>query len=204
MAARGYFGLLLWQPAAAAELCALALSAGVEPDFAERLATRRLTAAQAPYFSALASDAREDVRGRALRVYQALAGPAGGQARTKLSQCKNEAVASRLAGWLAGGWLTEAGLLWLAQVLSWRQMEVFLLWISPDTYGRTERIASETVITVDTVNTHLKESRAILSEKMKVSFPKGKGAYMAAYDWAIQNGIVNPRAPRAAAHENHS
>jgi ATP/maltotriose-dependent transcriptional regulator MalT len=199
MAARGYFGLLIWQPGVIAELCAQALHAGIEPDFVERLSIKRLTAAHAAFFSPLVNDANEAVRSRATRILHGLGGPALTQARDKLSQCKNETVKKCLADWLGSGWLTDVGLLRLEQALSWRQMEVFLLWISPDIYGRTERIASETFISVDTVNTHLKDCRALLADKMGVQFPKGKGAYMAAYDWAIRNGIVNPQAPRTAA-----
>ncbi len=204
MAARGYFGLLIWQSGVIAELCALALRAGIEPDFVERLCIKRLTAMHAAHFSALANDPHADIRSRAMRILRALSGPDLTQAREKLRECKNEAVEKRLTGWLNSGWLTDAGLLRLGQVLSWRQMEVFLWWISPDIYGRTEHIASETFITVDTVNTHLKECRALLSEKLQVEFPRGKGAYMAAYDWAIRNGMVNPQASRAPLPENHS
>ncbi len=204
MAAHGYLGLLIWQPYIIAEMCAQAVRAGIEPEFVERLCLKRLTAAHAAPFSLLVNDPNEDIRSRAMRILHGLGGAALAQAREKLRQCKNETVEKRLAGWLDGGWLTDAGLLRLGEVLSWRQMEIFLLWVSPDIYGRTERIASETFITVDTVNTHIKECRALLAEKTGAQFPKGKGAYMAAYDWAIHNGIVNPQAPRLPLAEDHS
>ncbi len=196
MAERGYYGLLIWQPDVVAEMCALALRAGIEPDFVERLAIKRLTAAQVEYFSPLANDASETVGSRVQRILYELGGSGLARAREKLRSCKNEAVEKRLSGWLNSGWLTDVGLLRLEPVLSWRQIEVFLLWISPDSYGRTEHIAREMVVSVDTVNTHLKETRVLLAERLGAQFPKGKGAYMAGYDWAIRGGVVNPQAPR--------
>jgi len=174
MAQRGYLGLQNWLPEVVAELCALALRAGIEPDFVELLATRRLAAAHTAPFVALLNGPNADARGRAGRILRELSGASFRLALDKLKQCKSEPIAARLEGWLNSGWLTEMGVMRLTQALSWRQVEIFLLWINPDTHGGIERIASETVISKDTVNTHIKEIRILLDEKMGGAVSKGQ------------------------------
>lgn len=192
MAEEGYYGLDIWQPWVVAEMCAQAILEEIEPDFVERLIMRRLVSQHVDPFLPLVSNNRQAVRNRSSRILESLG--CGDQilARQIISECLNKQTRQRLVQWLDEKWLTEVGLVRLKQLLTWRQIETFLLWIHPLIQGSIEKIAEEMGIGRDGVNTNLRNIRTAFQEKADVRVPGGKGAHSAAYHWAVREHFIDP------------
>lgn len=192
MAQTHCYNLDWWQPWVVAEMCAVALREQIEPDFVEQLVYKRLAAAYLTPFLPLINDAHEVVRVQATRILHHFGEQTRLYARQLLNECPEQLTRARLLAWLDSGWLTEIGLITLKQMLSWRQIEIFLLWICPRLQGSIDQIAKEAILESDTVNTYLKSIRISMQEKGKLSLPRGKGAHAPAYDWAIRHQFINP------------
>lgn len=194
MARNECYNLDIWLPWAVAEMCAVALRHRIVPDFVEGLAIRRLTSAHANPFLPLVNSPQQDVRDRAIRILRSQTDTLRLTARELLNTCKHDATRRRLVNWLDSGWLKELALISLAHMLSWRELETFLAWIYPPFDGSIERISNELVISVDTVNRHLQNSRRDLEEAGIVAFAGGKNARMEAYGWAVRSQFIDPYA----------
>ena len=109
-----------------------------------------------------------------------------------LNSCSNEPTRRRLGRWLDEGWLTATGLISLVQVLSWRELEVFLAWLSPAYEGSIEKISVELTLTPDTANTHLKNAPQDLEDAKLVSFSRGKAIRNEAFRWAVRSKVIDP------------
>lgn len=192
----GYYNLDVWQPFIVAEMCAEAIRRGIEPDFAERLALKRLTACYAEPFFPLLNDPAAEVALRANRIVGSWEQTSGLQARQEiLKSCGDESIRRRLLEWLDKGWLTETGFVRLRQLLSWREIDIFLLWIYPPLRGSNRKIARMLTLDLDTIKTHIKNIRLELQEKRALPFDlSGKGVYLELYNWAAHNSIINPHA----------
>lgn len=193
MREKGYYNLDFWVPQIIAEMCAQAIRLDIEADFAAQLAVCRLTAAYTTPFLPLVNDADSRVRARVVGILQNWGDVPSLQARLLLNKRMDELTRQRLVRWLDQHWLTEEGLLQLKSALSWREVEVFLLWIYPPNRGSVREIAETLTLGVDAINAHLRHIARKLPEAKLIS-PKlsGQGAHLEIYAWAVRARIVNP------------
>ncbi len=190
----GYYHLDWWRPDVVAEMCAWAIEAQIEPEFAQRLTIRRLTAEHLRPFLRLTNDPRETVRLSARYIFQCLDDAVRLEVSRILDTCNDPQIKQRFIKWLDLGWLTESGLICLEQLLSWRQSEVFLLWVCPYSKGSPTEISQVTYISTYTVKDHLKAIKLAFEDKLEIVFSE-KGAHIMAYNWAILNKVINPKSP---------
>lgn len=188
----GYDNLDFWVPQIIAELCAQAIRLNIEADFVVGLVMRRLNATYEIPFLPLVNDADSQVQARAIRILDYWHAP-GLPARLLLNKRLDESIRQHLVAWLDWGWLTEEGLLQLRAVLSWRELQVFLLWVYPLNRGSVQKVAEVLTLGVDSVNTHLRNvARKLLEAGLISSELSGHGTHLEMYDWAVRSGIINP------------
>lgn len=193
MAEHGYYGLEVWQPWVMADLCAQAIREEIEPEYVEQLATKRLRAEHATAFFPLLRESNPAVNSRSIRLLQQLGAATTVRAYELIATCREPSTQARLTGWLISGWITDVGLIRLRQLLNGcRQLEVFLLWIQPSLQGSTDAIADMLILGKHSIGKYLKEIKLVFEDELGVVF-ENRGAHSVAYQWAIQEGIVNPR-----------
>lgn len=201
LAREGCYGLDVWHPWLVADVCAKAIELDIEVDYAERLALKRFRPEHMAPFWPLANHPNEAIRTRVARILHGVGDSVRVQTQEILKTCPTESTQKHLVIWLNEGWLTHLGLIRLRNVLTWRQLEIFLCWIHPSNQGSIEGIAEKIIgktrknIKVDTVNTNLKEIRQRLveidDETFNLELPLRKGFFLRVYHWAVKEGIVN-------------
>ncbi|MEM7034205.1 MAG: hypothetical protein AAF629_31980 [Chloroflexota bacterium] len=188
MAQKNQLTLDIWHPWIVAEMAAEAVLAEIELDFIENLMKYRIQADHARPFFNLLNDNQTNIRQMTKRILDHV----DIQAHVLLEKCRAQDSRDRFTHWLTTGWLTDIGLISLKRLMTWRQIDVFLLWSTPYFHGSIVQIASEAFITKNTVNSHVRNIRPILTEQIGEQFTKGQGGYAIAYQWAIDTDIINP------------
>lgn len=186
-----YYSLDIWQPWVVSELCAYAIEHDIEATFAEELVIKRIDKRFITPFLTLLIHSDQRVRNQAIRILASTGDTIRLHAYQLLEECNDGSIRERIRGHLQSNWLSAAGLIRLKSFLSWRQVDIFLFWISPAFRGSPGRIAKTAFIVRGTVNDHIDQIRIQLQEILAQDLG-GRGAHVLALNWAISEGIIDP------------
>ena len=191
MREHGHYNLEIWVAPIMAHLCYQALLHEIEPEYVELLVIKRFRTRYGEPFRQLLLDERPQIRQRGERILAQMSDQNLQKAYDLLQGCKIESTQQRLLSWLVDGWLTPYGLLYLEQLLGWREIEVFLCWIRPALQAEIETIARLIGVRPGTCNGYLKEIKEKLRQASGLQLD-GRGANAVALDWAVKQRVIDP------------
>jgi tetratricopeptide (TPR) repeat protein len=205
MRMNGYYHLDVWQPWVVAKLCVFAIINGIEAEFAKDLAVRRLDSEMAGLFIPLVNHFDPGVRGLAIEILHGLGRSLIVDAFQLLEKAKaDDQTKQRLTNALKREFLTAAGMfrLKIQYRLSWREIDTFILWITPLFHGSPNKIARAIYLAPTTIKEYIEilQGKLNIVENEEESPADGEkkdrktGLFIVAYDWAVREHIINPYA----------